>query len=300
MRKTSIPTLGKGLEDEAESEESTPKAKPREEMTSIDIPQLSLEEKREELGVQSKEPIQNPNATKSRRAAPAPINPKAPLPQTGSTALQSAPALGARRAQTPSSSTLMPPPSVRPSALKPLPRLNGSLNPPPSSASSLRGPSRGGLQAPQTAGLAPSTSTLPPSSRPSKKVLLDPGHSPLDWANLTRNPPTPTFLRGDTVPQRLVKVMPSQVQYHHGRKGRDAWGTYQGKVYNLSPYMKFHPGGVGELMRGAGKIGEAEKLFHEIHPWVNWEGLLGECLVGILVSEGDPSADGQEDLEGMD
>ena len=94
--------------------------------------------------------------------------------------------------------------------------------------------------------------------------------------------------------------MPSQVKYHHGRKGRDAWGTYQGKVYNLSPYMKFHPGGVGELMRGAGKIGEAEKLFHEIHPWVNWEGLLGECLVGILVSEGDPGADGEGDLEGMD
>lgn len=73
-----------------------------------------------------------------------------------------------------------------------------------------------------------------------------------------------------------------------------------GKVYNLTPYQKFHPGGVGELMRGAGKVGEAERLFQEIHPWVNWDGLLGDCLVGILISEGDPGAMGEKDLEAMD
>jgi cytochrome b involved in lipid metabolism len=73
----------------------------------------------------------------------------------------------------------------------------------------------------------------------------------------------------------------------NGRKGRDAWGTWQGRVYNMTPYKDFHPGGVGELMRGAGKVGIAEKLFAEVHPWVNWEGMLGECLVGILVGEGE-------------
>lgn len=45
------------------------------------------------------------------------------------------------------------------------------------------------------------------------------------------------------------------------------------------------PGGKGELLRGAGK--DSAQLFQEIHPWVNWEGILGECLVGILVSEND-------------
>ena len=58
----------------------------------------------------------------------------------------------------------------------------------------------------------------------------------------------------------------------------------------MTPYRDFHPGGVGELMRGAGKVGIAEKLFNEIHPWVNWEGMLGECLVGILVSEEEAQA----------
>lgn len=77
-----------------------------------------------------------------------------------------------------------------------------------------------------------------------------------------------------------------------GRKGKDAWGTWQGKVYNLTPYLSFHPGGKGELMRGAGKVGEAERLFREIHPWVNWDGMLGECLVGILVSEGEETGAG--------
>ena len=77
---------------------------------------------------------------------------------------------------------------------------------------------------------------------------------------------------------------------------------WQGKVYNITPYLKFHPGGVGELMRGAGKITEGEKLFMEIHPWVSWEGMLGECLVGILVgeNEGKVGGEGQGDLEEMD
>lgn len=66
------------------------------------------------------------------------------------------------------------------------------------------------------------------------------------------------------------------------------------------PYRKFHPGGEGELMRGAGKVGEAERLFMEVHPWVNWEGMLGECLVGLLVSEGEAGGVGEGELEEMD
>lgn len=71
----------------------------------------------------------------------------------------------------------------------------------------------------------------------------------------------------------------------NGRKGRDAWTSYQNKVYNITPFLPFHPGGEGELLRGAGK--DSAKLFLEYHPWVNWDGMLGECLVGILVSEED-------------
>ena len=37
---------------------------------------------------------------------------------------------------------------------------------------------------------------------------------------------------------------------------------FAGKVYNMTPYMKFHPGGVDELMRGAGK--DCTILFDEV------------------------------------
>lgn len=90
------------------------------------------------------------------------------------------------------------------------------------------------------------------------------------------------------------------MKVYNGRKGADAWGAYQGKIYNLTPYLKFHPGGVGELMRGAGKVGEAERLFLEIHPWVNWDGMLAECLVGILVGEGEGGPSYEKDMNEVD
>lgn len=65
--------------------------------------------------------------------------------------------------------------------------------------------------------------------------------------------------------------------------------------------MPFHPGGEIELMRGAGR--DAAKLFMEVHPWVNWEGMLGECLVGVLVAEDESQQsrnDGAGELDEMD
>jgi cytochrome b involved in lipid metabolism len=127
---------------------------------------------------------------------------------------------------------------------------------------------------------------------PRQKVLLAPGHSPLDWAHLQKSG---TNLSGV---DRLVRVTPSMLKHNNGRKGRPAWSVYQGKVYNISPYIPFHPGGEGELRRAAGKDGE--KLFMEVHPWVNWENMLGECLVGIMVTEHD-GVNGQEStLDDMD
>ena len=38
---------------------------------------------------------------------------------------------------------------------------------------------------------------------------------------------------------------------------------YIGKVYNITPYLEYHPGGIPEIMKGAGKDGTA--LFDEVH-----------------------------------
>ena len=46
----------------------------------------------------------------------------------------------------------------------------------------------------------------------------------------------------------------------------DCWMALAGKVYNISPYMDFHPGGADELMRAAGADGT--QMFNDVrHLW---------------------------------
>lgn len=73
-------------------------------------------------------------------------------------------------------------------------------------------------------------------------------------------------------------------------------------MYNISPYLPYHPGGEPELLRCAGRDGS--RLFGEVHPWVNWEGMLGGCLVGVPVEEesvgvgsGGNEGGGMEDMD---
>jgi cytochrome b involved in lipid metabolism len=78
----------------------------------------------------------------------------------------------------------------------------------------------------------------------------------------------------------------SEVRKH--RKVTDeggVWMVISGKVYNVTPYIEFHPGGAAELLKGAGKDGT--KLFQQIHAWVNVDAMLRSCLLGVLVPEDD-------------
>ncbi|KAI5803794.1 heme/steroid binding protein-like protein [Geopyxis carbonaria] len=172
----------------------------------------------------------------------------------------------------PSSSLAMPPP--------PIPHRNPQRN----SLAAARTPvSRLAVVGQGAAGVAAGSGLSAPngrgsSSSRSRKVTLEPGHSPLDWARLQKSG---VDLRG--LPhQNLIKVPPSLLAAHK-KPPADVWMALAGKVYNITAYMSFHPGGERELLRGAGRDGTA--LFNATHPWVNVEGMLGECLVGILVSE---------------
>jgi hypothetical protein len=53
-----------------------------------------------------------------------------------------------------------------------------------------------------------------------------------------------------------------------------------GKVYNIAPYLMYHPGGSEILEKCLGRDGT--KLFEKYHAWVNIEGLIGPLLVGYL------------------
>jgi cytochrome b involved in lipid metabolism len=178
---------------------------------------------------------------------------------------------------------LMPPP--------PLPSRHRTTLAVPLATASLRISSSGplpsrGIAPSPSSGLSVQLTAAVKTPNPRKKVLLAPGHSPLDWAHLIKSNKNLSGV------DRLKRVTPSMLKYHNGRRGKPAWASYQGKVYNISPYLPYHPGGEGELKRAAGKDGE--KLFMEVHPWVNWDNMLGDCLVGITVSESDGVRAGEE------
>ncbi|EMC94725.1 hypothetical protein BAUCODRAFT_73419 [Baudoinia panamericana UAMH 10762] len=257
--------------DEAPLEgETTPKAVATQ--TSDEVPTFSLSAPDEHLNSSHLEPVaksSSPGGLSARDSM-------APRPKISMS--------------TPSANSRGPmPPPARPA----VPRMGA-----PSVASSLRIPSTGPLpnrgppassQQRVSSGLAPSGNLLTPNPR--SRIVLTPGHSPMDWAAKSRSADLAgvgTFLR----------VKPSQLKQMTGRKGKPAWSSWQGKVYNITPYLPYHPGGEGQLMRAAGKDGE--QLFMETHPWVNWENMLGSCLVGVLVPEGHGMEGAQPSLEDMD
>ncbi|GAM89449.1 hypothetical protein ANO11243_074870 [Dothideomycetidae sp. 11243] len=244
-------TLNGQLHNDNDEAETTPKAQPAMK-SSPDVPLFNLDEAKQD-----------------------PVSPTTRIPATTSTIPRSS------TGKSNASHGLMPPPRL-PSKLAPLPSGQSGLRVPSTGPLPNRNPNAG-LSIPAN-GVAPAANTAGKRN----KVLLKPGHSPLDWATLTRSSANLAGVPG------LQRVTPSMLKFHHGRKGRPAWASYKGKVYNITPYLPFHPGGEGELMRAAGKDGE--KLFMEYHPWVNWDNMLSSCLVGIVVSE----SAAEEDLEDLD
>eukprot|EP00076_Gallus_gallus_P006781 XP_001233871.1 cytochrome b5 reductase 4 isoform X1 [Gallus gallus] len=105
------------------------------------------------------------------------------------------------------------------------------------------------------------------------KVPLKPGRSLMDWIRLTKSGKDLTGLKG-----RLIEVTEDELAKHN--KKEDCWICIRGLVYNVTPYMEYHPGGEDELMKAAGADGT--DLFDQVHRWVNYESMLKECLVGRM------------------
>ncbi|XP_074943304.1 cytochrome b5 reductase 4 isoform X5 [Phalacrocorax aristotelis] len=105
------------------------------------------------------------------------------------------------------------------------------------------------------------------------KVPLKPGRSLMDWIRLTKSGKDLTGLKG-----RLIEVTEDELAKHN--KKEDCWICIRGFVYNVTPYMEYHPGGEDELMKAAGSDGT--DLFDQVHRWVNYESMLKECLVGRM------------------
>lgn len=80
-----------------------------------------------------------------------------------------------------------------------------------------------------------------------KKVVLQPGHSPLDWARKMASFKV----------KNLGRITMEQLEMHDNQN--DAWICINGTVYDMTNYIDFHPGGVDEILRGAGT--DATELF---------------------------------------
>ncbi|KAI0452313.1 hypothetical protein F5B21DRAFT_506333 [Xylaria acuta] len=248
--------------------QSTPKATPATAPANEAIPSFSL----------------SPSTATTSRPAPA----SAAAIARGATSPAAQPSLSA---PTPTMSMPPPPPPLRPPGLSPVTNSISSLAPPvrPSPL-----PNRQYDRQPGTSTLAPPPTHSSKPAKPSRKVTLEPGHSPLDWARLANHPTADLRNLGSGV--SYIRVTPSMLRRQTGRRGKDAWTALGGRVYNVSPYLPFHPGGEPELLRAAGRDGT--KLFGEIHPWVNYETMLSSCLIGLLVDEAEASSPG--DMEAMD
>ncbi|KAH0478178.1 MAG: hypothetical protein KVP17_005307 [Porospora cf. gigantea B] len=71
-----------------------------------------------------------------------------------------------------------------------------------------------------------------------------------------------------------------EVAQHNTRES--AWTVYKGFVYDMTPYLHYHPGGSAILMEtAAGK--DCTDMFEKVHCWVNMAELLGKYKLGTLM-----------------
>lgn len=103
------------------------------------------------------------------------------------------------------------------------------------------------------------------------KVPFEKGYSQMDWIQLCRKMPhRPMSIHHD--------VTMAEVMKHDSEE--DGWTVIDGRVFDISAYMKYHPGGSKTLKSALGK--DCTALFRKYHAWVNYDMLLEKWFVGYL------------------
>ena len=147
----------------------------------------------------------------------------------------------------------MPPPPPR-TATK-----TGAMNPPaPTRVRSLGG--SGG--APTRVRSLGGGGDPPPRSR--NKKGLSKGFGLHDWALLTKQANDLAQRKGAPLRQITKEELGQHCHVW------DGWCALKGKVYNISPYLAYHPGGESIMHKVLGK--DASSLFDRYHRWVNIDG----------------------------
>jgi len=85
-----------------------------------------------------------------------------------------------------------------------------------------------------------------------------------DWNRLLKSSNDLAQRKG----QSYRSITPSEIRKHNDEY--DAWISLHGKVYNITPYLHYHPGGIRIMKPCLG--GDATALFEKYHRWVNLQG----------------------------
>ena len=120
--------------------------------------------------------------------------------------------------------------------------------------------------------------TNPRRNRGGPEGRVRPGFGLHDWINLTRHAKDLAQRKGASIRRDIPA---SEVKTHN--KPHDGWIILRGKVYNISPYLAYHPGGADIIEKCLGR--DATVLFDKYHRWVNLDGLVGCLLLGYLKVE---------------
>ncbi|EFA80317.1 cytochrome b5 domain-containing protein [Heterostelium album PN500] len=121
--------------------------------------------------------------------------------------------------------------------------------------------------------------------RQKQKVPLQHGHSQLDWMRLQKQPAVATA--GTTTTASVATkhkfrsnapITIEELKQHSTPE--DAWTVYKGRVYDITPYFTYHPGGDAQLARAAGK--DCTRMFEFRHGWVNFEAMMEKLCIGYI------------------
>ncbi|KPM11260.1 cytochrome b5 reductase 4-like protein [Sarcoptes scabiei] len=108
------------------------------------------------------------------------------------------------------------------------------------------------------------------------KVALKPGFGLMGWIRFSSSAKNLSGIDNENDEKRFITL--NELSKHD--KPDDCWIAIRGKVFNITSYLEYHPGGVEELMKGAGQ--NATNMFEDVHAWVNYESLLQKCYIGRL------------------
>ena len=122
-----------------------------------------------------------------------------------------------------------------------------------------------------------------------------PQFSLADWQRLVHSAKDLAQQKG--IPFR--KDIPWEEISKHNKE-YDCWIVLRGVVYNIGPYLPYHPGGI-EIFHNAKNIlgnpdgTRADKLFDKYHKYISIEGLIGSLAIGTAAAAAAAAAAADDD-----